>query len=245
MGLDGTPALSRTYECDDRLKYACVGFIHHPIVGPGFIWNLYPAEQKPKQDEEKVELDHFKETVSRDIDGRYSVRLAWKGGVQKIPSDYKIAEQRLNSTTEKLRKAGEVTRYDGIFKAWLEEGITARVPTEIKEDCYFLPYRPVFKPQSITTSVRIVFDASCKVGRNPSLNDCLHKGVNYIELIPSVMMRFREGRIGVLSDIMKAFQMINVGKDDRRFLQLLWWSDDTCTEICVYQHQCSVWTLGL
>ncbi|XP_076278392.1 uncharacterized protein LOC143208144 [Lasioglossum baleicum] len=61
---------------------------------------------------------------------------------------------------------------------------------------HYLPHRPVVKPYG-TTRIRPVFDASaCKKG-DPSLNQCLEKGPNLIELVPTALNRFRENEIGV------------------------------------------------
>ncbi|GFS51374.1 DUF1758 domain-containing protein [Trichonephila clavipes] len=58
---------------------------------------------------------------------------------------------------------------------------------EIDEE-HYLPHRPVFKENS-TTKVRPVFDGSAKEKNSPSINDCLEKGPNLIELIPSLINR--------------------------------------------------------
>ncbi|KAJ8977402.1 hypothetical protein NQ317_003183 [Molorchus minor] len=42
------------------------------------------------------------------------------------------------------------------------------------------------------------------------------------KLIPSILLRFREHKIGVISDIRKAFLQIGVHKSDRDFLRFLW-----------------------
>ncbi|GFS58397.1 uncharacterized protein TNCV_2475341 [Trichonephila clavipes] len=70
-----------------------------------------------------------------------------------------------------------------VFEEWLIEDIIEKVPLEelSKYGCY-LPHRGIFKENS-TTKVRPVFDASNKKKGFPSLNDCLEKGPNTLELI--------------------------------------------------------------
>ncbi|OXA36644.1 uncharacterized protein LOC110862921 [Folsomia candida] len=223
------------------------------------LWNLEtlgirdPAQVKSKTEREEATRQHFQETVSRGEDGRYSVRLPWVNGPPSIPDNKSIAMRRLESTTKKLQEAGKFQDYDQIFKEWLREGFVEKlhVYEEDEEGTHYLPHHAVIKPQSLTTPVRPVFDASCKTGRNPSLNDCLEKGPNELELIPSIILRFREKKIGVISDIRKAFQMIGVHESDRNFLRFLWWEDVAVKKVQVFRHMrvvfggnCSPFLLG-
>jgi len=105
---------------------------------------------------------------------------------------------------------------------------------EVDRESYYLPHRPVVKREG-TTRIRPVFDASAKKKETPSLNQCLETGPNLIELVPALLHRFREKRIGVTADIAKAFLQINVSPSDRDVLRFLWW--DTNGEIETYRHR--------
>ncbi len=193
-----------------------------------------PVEVKAAEEENKEALAHFSATVKRETDGRFVVSLPWRSGDYDLPTNRKIAEQRLRSTTHRLVKNQKFAEYHDVFLGWVKEGLIKRVGNV--EDGHYIPHRPVFK-NSTTTPVRPVFDASCKQGRSPSLNDCLFKGPNLIERIPTMLLRFGEKKVGVSSDIRKAFQMIKVKEDDQIFQRFLWWEDERCTTIVVYQHQ--------
>ncbi|GFX99456.1 integrase_H2C2 domain-containing protein [Trichonephila clavipes] len=111
------------------------------------------------------------------------------------------------------------------FEEGLKEDIIEKVPLEelSKSGCYF-PHRGIFKENS-TTKVRPVFDASNKKKGFPSLNDCLEKEPNTLVLIPSFLVRFRDKRIGVISDIKRAFLQISIAEEDRDYLRFRWWKD--------------------
>lgn len=192
----------------------------------------------------------FLQTVTRCSDGRYSVSLPWVDERPIIPNNQEIAEKRLGSMTDKLNKQGKYDEYNKVFDEWKAEGLIEHVnENEIngakQSTVNYLPHRAVFKPGSQTTPVRPVFDASRKSGsRSPSLNELLEKGPNLLELLPTILLRFRENRIGVASDIRKAFQMIEVAQQDRDFLRFLWWEDSERKLVQVYRHKSVVFGLN-
>ncbi|GBN33440.1 hypothetical protein AVEN_171049-1 [Araneus ventricosus] len=147
-----------------------------------------------------------------------------------------LAIRRLESTTKKLLHENLYDAYEGIFLEWLHEGIIQEVPVdEINLSGNYLPHRPVLQENS-TTPIRPVFDASARMKGHPSLNESLHSGPNLIELIPDILLRFREKKIGVTADIRKAFLQISVCKEDRDFLRFLWWKNKDCQEDKFFRH---------
>jgi len=89
------------------------------------------------------------------------------------------------------------------------------------DEGHYLPHRPVVKGSG-TTRVRTVFDASARERGQPSLNQCLEKGMNLIEIILTLLLHFRLHRIGIIADIQKAFLQISLCKEDRNFFRFLW-----------------------
>ena len=73
--------------------------------------------------------------------------------------------------------------------------------------------------------------------RSPSLNDLLEKGPNLLEAVPAVLLRFSENQIGMVADIRKAFQMIEVDEKDRDCLRFFWWKDLDKRILQVYRHK--------
>jgi len=86
---------------------------------------------------------------------------------------------------------------------------------------HYLLHRPVVK-ESGTTRVSPVFDASARERGQPSLNQCLGKGVNLIALKPAILLRVRLHQIGIIAYIRKAFLQISLCEGDRNFLRFLW-----------------------
>jgi hypothetical protein len=213
-----------------------------------------PIEVKTKEERDYQAQLHFMRNVKRLEDGRYSISLPWVEEMMSIPSNKEVAVKRLESTTRRLNSLGMYNEYQRIFEDWEAEEIISQIKdgNEIENGrLHYLPHRPVLKLESKTTPIRPVFDASCKVGRAPSLNDCLERGPNLLELIPSILLRFRMKRIGVTSDIRKAFLMIGVNEEDRDSIRFLWWKDRADKEVGLFRHNrlvfgmtCSPFLLG-
>ncbi|GFS99806.1 integrase catalytic domain-containing protein [Trichonephila clavipes] len=68
---------------------------------------------------------------------------------------------------------------------WEKEGIIEKIAQDEPRNggkFHYLPHRPVFKENS-TTKIPPVFDGSA----HRSLNDCVEKGPNLIEMIPAIL----------------------------------------------------------
>lgn len=166
-----------------------------------------PMEAKSKETLAADAMEHFRNTVTVNSESRYEVTLPWIEGHPELLDNRDMAEKRLNNVTKKLIKLGKFNEYDQVFSEWLNAGITEKV-TELSscnKPLHYLPHHAVVKESSITTKIRPVFDASALDCNGNSLNSCLEKGPNLIELIPSLLMKFRKQLIGVVADIKKAF----------------------------------------
>lgn len=196
-----------------------------------------PVEKKSREEQEFAALHHFKNTVSKNKDGRYEVHLPWLESKEFLKENRNAAEKRCLSMSIKLQEDGKYANYGEVFKDWEESGIIEVVPeNELENPSYYLPHRGIFKENS-TTRVRPVFDASSHERGSPSLNDCLEKGPNLLEEIHPLMMRFRKDNIGVVSDIKKAFLQISVTKEDCDFLRFLWWENFEERKFKVFRHK--------
>ena len=106
----------------------------------------------------------------------------------------------------------------------LETGVIEKAADiELKDNCHYLPHRPVVRHNEDTTKVRMVFHASSKTGKNGIiLNDCLHVGPSLNPLLYDILLRFRIAGVAITTDIEEAFLNIEVDKTDRDNLRFLW-----------------------
>ena len=235
--------MGKTKPVNPRLDSTMTVFsLHVSDVDIQDLWRLDvlgitdPMESKSRDDLIQSAQQHFLENVQVNEDGRFEVALPWVEGHPTLPTYRDVAEKRLQAALKKLKNDGKTELYQNVFQDWERKGIIEKLSVDESghNGCY-LPHRPVYNPKSATTPIRPVFDASAKKKGCPSLNDCLEKGPNLIELVPDVLMRFRMKKCGVISDIKKAFLQISVRPQDREFLRFLWWEEGNETPT-VYQH---------
>ena len=81
---------------------------------------------------------------------------------------------------------------------------------------HYLPHHAVVRRDKDTTKLRIVYDASAK-DQGPSLNDRLHVGPKFHQLILDILLRFRVHMVGLIADIEKA-----LAEKDRDVLRFVW-----------------------
>lgn len=165
-------------------------------------------QKRSKEEMDILAMGHFRRTVSRNADGRYCVKLPWIGGHPELPTNEFVAKKRLEDATHTLERNQMYEEYDSVFNEWRSLSIIEKVPDEeLRSCCHYLPHHPVIREESSTTKVRPVFDASCRgqvqntayyqeydMYRREaiSLNDCLVKGPNLLDLIPDLLLSFRE-----------------------------------------------------
>ena len=181
-----------------------------------------PIAQKTQKQQQEDTNDRFLTTVNRISEVRCEVELPWLETHPPLGDNKTIAIRRLQTLVKKLQVDGHYSAYNDIIREWLQDGIIEEIPSG-KEDNFghYLPHRHVIKENS-TTVIRPVFDASAKEAQHPALNECLENGINLIEHIPSILLRFREGSIRVISDIRRASLQISVNAMDRDFMRFLW-----------------------
>ena len=139
------------------------------------------------QDQADLAFNHesFKEGIQMMKNGHYSTKLPWKIKHEELPDNKYLSTKRLKSTTRKLEKMSKIEAYHKIMKEQLETGILEEAPAiQTGPAVHYIPHSPVFRPDSATTPLRIVYDASARAGPHlPSLNDCLETGPN---LLPKI-----------------------------------------------------------
>ena len=180
------------------------------------------------------EHEDFKGQITMTTEGRYQSGLPWKPDTAELPDNKTIAHGRLQSTTKKLERAGQLHAYNDIMQEHVEQGLL--VPAKSDADkVHYIPHHPVFK-ESETTPMRIVYDCSARESKHsPSLNDLLETGPPLQPHLWDVLLRSRLRRYMITGDIQKAFHQIQLTALDQNFQRVLWYQDLASREITEYQ----------
>ena len=140
----------------------------------------------------------------------------------------------------KLRQDPQLLReYDKVMQEQLKNGIIEMVIGEelpSGDRIRYLLHHAVIRRDRQTTKLRVVYDASAK-SEGSSLNECLHVGTEFNQIILEKLLRFRANIIALVADIEKVFLVVSVMPRDRDILRFLGVQNihGESPDICVYR----------
>ena len=180
-------------------------------------------KDEPREDPKQFHEDFVKKIIFDKKAKRFIVELPFKPNL--IPGkNISLATARLRQLERSLEKRGLRQRYQEEFQSLLNLNFIESVKGEqnVDKPVSYLPHREVIKEESLTTKLRIVFDASAKEKGALSLNETLHSGPNLTQDLLGVLLRFRNHRIVLLADVEKSFPQVIIQKKHRNALRFLW-----------------------
>lgn len=177
----------------------------------------------------------FKASTTRDNTGRFCVRIPLSESADVLGDSLTAAENRFRALERKLDRCTD--EYKQMYKEFMTEysrlGHMTRV-SDYNSPHYFLPHHGVFRVDSTTTKLRVVFDASATTTSGKSFNDIQLIGPALQNDLVSILLRFRQFKYVVCADVEKMYRQILV-HPEQRDLQLILWRDNPCDPIGVYR----------
>ncbi|XP_075157880.1 uncharacterized protein LOC142231146 [Haematobia irritans] len=119
-----------------------------------------------------------------------------------------------------------------IEKTWSfepDEPSSKEIHDEGSYKSFYLPHHAVLRPQSQSTKVRVVFNASKRTDSGKSLNDVLHIGPTLQSDLMTLILRWRLYKYVFTGDIEKMYRQILVHSDDIDYQRLLFRQSPTGT----------------
>nr|XP_027213054.1 uncharacterized protein LOC113806132 [Penaeus vannamei] len=116
-------------------------------------------------------------------------------------------------------------RYNEQIQDMVKRGVARKMSDEeiilYKGPVFYLPHHEVLRSDSKSTPMRIVFDSSAPY-MGFALNDFLAKGPDCLNNILGILLRFRQGLIGLIGDIKKMYNSVKIGHFDQNCHRFLW-----------------------
>lgn len=171
---------------------------------------------------EEICESHFVSNLNRSDKGQFIVKIPFKENVNNIGQSRELAISRFYSQERRLAKNEQLRLQYADFMSEYEELGHMK---EIKNDNgsgYYIPHHAVVRDSSITTKVRVVFDASMKTDTGLSLNDVQYVGATIQNDLYSIILRFRLYNYVMTADISKMYRMILIDPEQRQFQKIFW-----------------------
>ena len=177
--------------------------------------------------EDQVALQDYRNSTLFE-DGQYWVRLPFRSHTPALPHNRARAVAMLRHSLRELHKTPHhLEIYDAAIQQLLENKFIEEVPKDARTDnVHYLPHHGV-KKDSVSTPLRVVFNASSKAPGGVSLNDCLLTGPNMTEKLADSLLKFRTCKYGFSADISKAFLRIGLLECDRDYTRFYWVENPT------------------
>ncbi|CAG9136063.1 unnamed protein product [Plutella xylostella] len=157
---------------------------------------------------------------------------------ETLGDSFNLALKRFHNLEKKLMANPELfMQYKQFIHEFLSLGHGHYVDIEMydinKQAAYYMPHHAIIKPESKTTKVRSVFDASMKTNKKVSLNDLQLNGPVVQRDLFDIMLLFRLGRYTITSDIKRMFRNILVDPAFTSLQNILWRDDPSQPIKCI------------
>jgi hypothetical protein len=156
--------------------------------------------------------------------GVWVTPILFKPDAKKLRNNYAMALKRFMNMERKLSLDPQLEKdYDVEIKALFERGDARWLrDDEIDEPiAFYMPHRPVVRPDKETTKIRPVFDASARTRDGVSLNSEILKTPVLHPALTGILMRFRMKPIGLTGDISKMFLRMGILPEHEKFQRFL------------------------
>nr|XP_044248535.1 LOW QUALITY PROTEIN: uncharacterized protein LOC123002433 [Drosophila takahashii] len=181
--------------------------------------------QKVAKESDVICEDNFLRTTTKDDTGRYVVSLPFRDPENmkcSLGHSRSLALAQFLRNEQRLKRDSTLkSKYDSVIQEYLDLNHMREVPPTHDSACYYLPHHAVLKPESTTTKLRVVFNASSPSDNGVSLNDILHAGPVLQSDLTIQILKWRYFRFVYSADIEKMYRQIWVDPKQTAFQRIL------------------------
>ena len=212
---------SEKFHAIESLGVNCI-----PKCGSCKCGTCHPGGKNMSLKEEK-EYDLIQRNIQFNPDRkRWIASYPWIVDPRKLRENRSIATKILMSTERKLLKNPE---HGALYSRQIQDMLDRNAARKITKaelyryngPKYYIIHHGVFKPNSTSTPLRIVFNTSATHG-DLSMNECLAKGPSLLNNLYGVLLRFRMYKQAFVGDISKMYHSIDIPLKDQMTHLFLW-----------------------
>lgn len=192
-------------------------------------WELeeLPRVKHLSEDDRYCE-EYYQNTTYRNQEGRFVVSLPF---IRAFPEEKCLGLSRnmalsqfLRSETRLCKDLVSKTQYSNVISEYLTLNHMKRITPEVtpNSNSYYLPHHAVLKPDSTTTKLRVVFNASSPTSNGTSLNDVLYPGPVLQADLPTLIHRWRFFKYVFNADIEKMYRQILINPNQTPFQRIIY-----------------------
>ena len=172
--------------------------------------------------EDRLCEEHFQKSYARDCSGRFVLQLPFKTPTHNFSNSYNKAKNAF-LWLEKRLFADRVLfdAYSQFMSEYISLGHMSLSSDQNlnSTDSYYIPHHGVFQGEK---KLRVVFNASARVGTANSLNETLYVGPSLQTNVCVILARWRIFKFAYTADIEKMYRQILIHPTDRKFQKILW-----------------------
>ena len=143
-----------------------------------------------------------------------------------LPDNRDTIYNILKSTERRLMRNEEHAK---VYAGQMQDMIDRKVARKVEDEelrkyegaKYYIAHHAIFKPESKSTPCRMVFSSSLQ-SMGHSLNDYLAKGPTLLKHSLSILLRFRQYKVGFIGDISKMYHSIDIPYEYQMTHLYLW-----------------------
>ncbi|XP_070068113.1 uncharacterized protein [Drosophila takahashii] len=188
-------------------------------------WEVEDLPVKVAKESDVICEDNFLRTTTKDDTGRYVVSLPFRDPENmkwSLGHSRSLALAQFLRNEQRLKRDSTLkSKYDSVIQEYLDLNHMREVPPTHDSACYYLPHHAVLKPESTTTKLRVVFNASSPSDNGVSLNDILHAGPVLQSDLTIQILKWRYFRFVYSADIEKMYRQIWVDPKQTAFQRIL------------------------
>ncbi|XP_070141568.1 uncharacterized protein [Drosophila kikkawai] len=187
-------------------------------------WEVEDLPCRLVKETDKLCEDFFVRTTTRSCDGKYIVSLPFKDSehIDLGHSRSSALAQFLRNETRLKKEPALKDTYDSVIQEYIDLGHMKPVPPNTDKINFYLPHHAVFKPESATTKVRVVFNASSPSSNGNSLNDILYPGPVLQSDLTLQILKWRTFKFVFNADITKMYRQILLNQEHTPFQRILY-----------------------